>query len=227
MNQISAYIDANTVYGSSESEAKKLRLFQGGRLQTSTINNQDFLPMNFNKTDNNCQIPKGKNRQCFLGGDIRLNEVPDLTVLHAVFLREHNRIADTLAQINPTWPDEIIYQEARRLVIAEIQHIIYNEYLPLILGPKTMQHFDLRASSGYSNSYNPVIDTTILNEFGTAAYRLHTIVQGTLNMYSKNKEVVGQFSIKDWFSNPDMLYEPGAFDMRITGMTGQAIYSCK
>ena len=43
-------------------------------------------------------------------GDNRANENMALAVLHTVFLREHNRIASELGNINPLWDDEKIYQ---------------------------------------------------------------------------------------------------------------------
>lgn len=54
--------------------------------------------------------------------------------LYSALLREHNRIAVNLAKLNRHWPDEILFYESRHILIAEIQHITYNEYLPLVLG---------------------------------------------------------------------------------------------
>ena len=64
-------------------------------------------------------------------------EQPLLTVMHTIWLREHNRVVNQLyALFGTNKTDEFYYQEARRIVIAEFQHITYNEYLPILLGKK-------------------------------------------------------------------------------------------
>ena len=56
-----------------------------------------------------------------LPGDSRANEQPGLTVFHTVWVREHNRLARELSYLNPHWDDERLYQEARKIVVAEMQ----------------------------------------------------------------------------------------------------------
>lgn len=67
-------------------------------------------------------------------GDGRAQDNPQLAITHTLLMREHNRLARKLKNINPHWDEETLFQETRRIVVAEIQHITYNEYLPVMLG---------------------------------------------------------------------------------------------
>lgn len=80
---------------------------------------------------------------CFLAGDPRVNEQTVLAMVHTLFVREHNRIAAELGKINPHWDDETIFQESRHIVAALVQHITYNEFLPMMLGKEVMHQHDL------------------------------------------------------------------------------------
>jgi peroxidase len=117
-----------------------------------------------------------------------------LAVLHTVFMREHNRIARQLVTTNSHWTDERIYQESRRILNAEYQHIIYNEFLPVLLGHQYMSSFGLLPlTSGFSRDYSDSFDPSVTNEFSTAAYRVgHTLIPRIIEMYDavrKNLQV--------------------------------------
>merc|ERR1712014_75927 len=69
-------------------------------------------------------------------------------------------------------PDERLFQEAKRFVNAEYQHIVYNEWLPVVLGKQFINTYGLfPLSSGYSQDYDTSFDPRITNEFATAAFR--------------------------------------------------------
>lgn len=67
-------------------------------------------------------------------GDPRGNQNTGLIIYQTSFTRFHNYLTDELQILNPEWDDEMLYQEARRIVAAINQNLVYTEYLPIILG---------------------------------------------------------------------------------------------
>ena len=61
--------------------------------------------------------------------------VSALNVLHLIWVREHNRIALKLKGINVNWGSDKLFFETRKILGAMMQHVTYNEYLPVILSP--------------------------------------------------------------------------------------------
>lgn len=70
---------------------------------------------------------------CLLGDD-RANENLHLTTMHLIWARQHNRISAILREHNLDWNDTTVFEESRKILGAQMQHITYNEFLPNILG---------------------------------------------------------------------------------------------
>ncbi|XP_037800324.1 chorion peroxidase-like [Penaeus monodon] len=219
MNQITSFIDASNVYGSTEEEAKPLRSFVDGKLKVKTQNGNDLLPPHREEcTDASRQF------HCFKAGDSRVNEQPELAVMHTVWMRQHNRLAEGLKKLNPGWDDEVLYQEARRIVAAQMQHITYNEYLPIVLGREFMEVFGLvPKESGYASNYREDIDPSINNAFATAAFRYgHTLIHGTMEGYSKFGTIDRNLRLSEHQFSPFVLYQRDGVDSLLRGLSIQA-----
>lgn len=75
--------------------------------------------------------------------------------LYTTLLLEHNRIAEGLSEVNEHWDDTKIFLEARRIVVAELQHITLNEFVPSILGEAAFVHEDLKpVRNGFYTGYS-------------------------------------------------------------------------
>lgn len=201
MNQVTHWLDASWIYGSTVSEGQHLREPGTGYLKASTGN---LLPYQSKRTFD-CEATEGT--QCFLAGDSRVNEQPGLTAMHIIWLREHNRVARIMHTLNPHWSADAVYQETRRVIISKFQHILYNEWLPIIVGEPFMRSFDIMPKrTGYNLDYNPIINPNIRNEFATAAFRFgHTLVQGTMRLFSRFGRQ-STLRLKDHFNSPHLFH---------------------
>ncbi len=185
VSSITAYIDGSQVYGSDQTTADSLRTFSGGKL----IVNDDGLLL----SDGEGGVK---------AGDIRAGENISLTAIQTLFVREHNRLATSIAAKNTRLSDEQIYQQARAIVIAEIQAITYNEFLPALLGQRALAPY-----RGYNSSVNP----TIANEFSTAAFRFgHSTLNDDIGFFDNNgRDVRYEIELADAFFNAALLSETG------------------
>lgn len=147
MNGATAFLDASTIYGNSQDKSNQLRIFESGLMRTSF---GDLLAV-----DHSCDMFSHNNSNCAESGDERVNDSPALTVLHTLFVRQHNRLATKLAKINPLWDDETIFQETRRIVSAQIQHVTYREFLPAVLGENLAENLQLTPqTTGHFSGYD-------------------------------------------------------------------------
>lgn len=224
MNQVSAYIDGSPLYASSARQSDKLRLFRNGMLQYGRVQNRrPLLPPE--RRDELCR-GGAVSSDCFKSGDARVNEHPGLVAAHIVWLRQHNRMAQELAHLNPHWSDEKVYQETRKIVGAMIQHITYREFLPIVLGQEVMRLFDLEPlKKGYFKGYSPKINPSPASSFGSAAFRFgHSLVQPSMVRYDRfHRPMQNNVSLHDELTNPSNIWSMGAVDRLLLGMVNQPI----
>ena len=209
LNEITAWIDASNVYGSSEERAMALRRLDGsGKLKTSKGRR---LPFNVDGLPN----AGGPSDTLFLAGDVRANEQIGLTAMHTLFVREHNRLAKKIARKHPWYSDEQIYQAARRIVAAQMQVITYNEFLPVLLGKHAIPKY---------KGYKRKTDARLANEFSTAAFRLgHSLLSPNLKrIYKKrNKFIIEDVPLRDAFFAPYRLTEESNIGPLLRGLAYQ------
>uniref|UniRef100_A0A3P8UDY7 Peroxidasin n=1 Tax=Cynoglossus semilaevis TaxID=244447 RepID=A0A3P8UDY7_CYNSE len=223
INQLTSYIDASNVYGSSRHESEEIRdlASQRGLLRQGIIQRtgKPLLPFATGpptecmRDENESPIP------CFLAGDHRANEQLGLTAMHTVWFREHNRIATELLRLNPHWDGDTIYHEARKIVGAQMQHITYSHWLPKILGEAGVKMM------GPYTGYDPNINAAIFNAFATAAFRFgHTLINPILYRLDDDFQPIpqGHISLHRAFFSPFRIVNEGGIDPLLRGLYGVA-----
>ncbi|XP_054533635.1 thyroid peroxidase isoform X5 [Pan troglodytes] len=209
MNGLTSFLDASTVYGSSPALERQLRNWTSAegllrvhaRLRDS---GRAYLPFAPPRAPAACApepgIPGETRGPCFLAGDGRASEVPSLTALHTLWLREHNRLAAALKALNAHWSADAVYQEARKVVGALHQIITLRDYVPRILGPEAFQQY-VGPYEGYDSTANP----TVSNVFSTAAFRfghatIHPLVRRLDASFQEHPDLPGLWLHQAFFS---------------------------
>lgn len=181
--------------------------------------NSEIIPPNTKQVPN-LNLLHGPRDKMLVSGDNRVNVQPGLIALHSVFSREHNLICDELIQRygREGMNDETLFQHARALTRAKWQKIIWDEYLPTVIGIKEYNRL------GEYQGYNASIEFGIFNEFSTAAFRFgHSQIGNTMLRLDEKWEMsrFGHLPLRDAYFNPGRVVQEGGIEPLIRGMLKQ------
>ncbi|XP_063423837.1 peroxidase mlt-7-like [Mytilus trossulus] len=208
-NVITSFIDGSMVYGSSPSRLAALR-DAGGKLKVKLAANGNLLPED-SSDDSICSLTgEDSDDYCQLAGDERVNIQPGLGSLHLVFMKEHNRIVDQLRARQPEWTDDKLFNEARKIIGAIIQHITYSEWLQNVFIDDVIIERDLGLlPTGFFNHYDNTVNPGITVGFATAAFRFgHSQIRSHIaHMDADYTTLTEETKMEVTLKNPHMLVD--------------------
>lgn len=153
-----------------------MRLLKNGFLKSTTLATSDdsLLPMAAENTNWFCGLNANENTlsTCFMAGDSRVNSNPFAIIIHTIMMRNHNRIAKDLKLRHPSLSDEQLFQKAKSINVDIYQRIIFDEWMPIVLGTATSNEI-LGNLGTKSKSFNNEADHLIFNEYAVAASRFY------------------------------------------------------
>ena len=208
-NNITTWIDGSNIYGSDTERNHYLRQGTDGLLKISQGN---LLPFG-NEFLANANPSRQDPTNLFAAGDIRANENSVLVSMHTLFVREHNRLAAELAIAHPDWSDEQLYQRARQINIAQYQKIIYDEYLPSLVGIDALPVY-----GGYDESIDPSIDRS----FSSAGFRIgHTQLSSEIPRWDEqsNQLAAGNLTLAEVFFRSTQVIQETGIDPILRGIS--------
>ncbi|MEZ5116619.1 MAG: peroxidase family protein [Candidatus Nanopelagicales bacterium] len=192
INEVTHWWDGSQIYGSDPETQRAIRAFEGGRLR---VTEGDLLPVD----ETTGTELTGFSRNWWLA----------LGAIHTLFVREHNAIADHLAEAYPDWDDEALFQTARLINTAVMAKIHTVEWTPAVLpnemltdgmkanwyglitaarGGKRMEALEdipisNRELGGILGNPQGTFAKYALSEEFTAVYRLHSLLPDSVRIF--------------------------------------------
>ena len=141
---------------------------------------------------------------------------------HALAARAQSRRREFESDMNAHWSEERAYREARLIVAALLQHVVYDEYIATLLG-KDVVDASLPAYTGYDDCVSP----SIFIEFATAAFRMgHSQMATRVQLRDPDYNLIDEHRYRFDFKQVDHYYlrQDGSFDNYMRGLLGQSAY---
>ncbi|XP_068221622.1 chorion peroxidase-like [Palaemon carinicauda] len=169
LSTVSTFLDASPTYGPTDKIAFSRKTGYFGYLKAPELDDDDSeSKKEDSKTSQKekCAAPESL-KGCFksINGDW-------VEGLKLLLVLEHNRLADALAELNPHFDDALLYNEARRMTIAQYDYITYGEYLPILMGDELVKKHSLNpGSTGPGSGYIKEVNPGVLANFASSSYR--------------------------------------------------------
>jgi hypothetical protein len=203
INEVTHWWDGSQIYGSDQATQDRLRSREMGKMN---LRDDSLLPLELSTDVEDTAF--------------RRNWWVGLSMLHTLFVREHNAICDMLYDAYPTWDDNRLFNVARLInagVMAKIHSI---EWTPAILPNQTLETglnsnwYGLltykfrkgkdRKTLSEINIRNPELGGIVgnpINRHGCAfglseefveVYRLHSLLPETLQLRNRGQQGIAQ-----------------------------------
>jgi Animal haem peroxidase len=206
INEVTHWWDGSQIYGSDQDTQDRLRSGRFGKMKLSI---RGRLPIDWSTRVEDT----GFRRNWWVG----------LTMLHTLFVREHNAICDMLYEAHPAWDDNRLFNVARLINAALTAKIHSVEWTPAILPNKTLEAglnsnwYGLLTYLGHKgksrrtlaevNIRNPELGGIVgnpinrhdspfgLSEEFVEVYRLHSLLPDTLQLQRRGQKGLTPVSI--------------------------------
>lgn len=212
-----AWIDGSVIYGISKPHSDTLRSFENGQLLADPEKkgfpapNNGYLSYLEPKYSSAEQFDQKKSNAFRIGNPLG-HENPYVLTFSILFFRWHNYLAENICK-SSGWSDEMCFNEARKWVIATLQHIIIDEWLPEYLG---------EPFTPYSR-YDPSTDPGVSHAFQSAAMRFgHTLVPAGVYWKKPNDCKPGEIRLCNSFYEAEKIVLKHGIGSLLTGMAFQS-----
>ncbi|CAH0690456.1 unnamed protein product [Chilo suppressalis] len=183
-------IDLSVVYGFTNERERQIREYKGGLLRAEQRNGLDYPP----GTAPVCALNRRPiENACYEYGDaFGGNLLVGVYMTAMWFYREHNRLARKLAEINPCWSDQELFETARHINIAQWQHIFYYELMAELLGRENaLKAGIIYDTHGYVDDFDERYEPGVYHEYVVGGRWFHTMQDGRTDLYSNKGEYLG------------------------------------
>ncbi len=191
INHVTHWWDGSQIYGSDKETVDRLRTHKDGKM---IIGDDGLLPVN---------AETGFDDVGFAGA-----WWVGLSLLHTLFVKEHNYLCDRLKEENPYWNDEELFDHARLINAALMAKIHTVEWTPAIL-PNPITDKALKTNwwgilgEDFKKSIGKIGDSEVLSgivgsttdhhtapyyltEEFVSVYRMHPLIPDEFNFYGVN-----------------------------------------